>query len=279
MTVSLQTLLDRSNRNMDKGTHPVVRDKALELIKRAYKERIYVQISEGYRSHARQQALYDQGRTTPGNIVTNAKPGQSIHNYGTAVDFFLVSDDGQDAIWKVDKKWRRAAAIGKSLGFEWGGDWKSFKDYPHLQMPNISSGKPSTPSYGNSKVIIKKIQTYANKYYNAGLRVDGYDGPKTRKALLKAYQTELNKQFDRGLVKDGVWGPKTENASIIVYPGAKGRLTWIIQALLYCKGYDPKGLDGIFGSGCEATVREFQESEGLVVDGRVGPVTFKHLFK
>ncbi|GAA0449393.1 MAG: M15 family metallopeptidase [Bacillota bacterium] len=47
---------------------------------------------------------------------------------------FIVSDDGQKAIWTVNAKWKRVAAIGKSLGFEWGGDWSSFKDYPHLQM-------------------------------------------------------------------------------------------------------------------------------------------------
>ena len=31
-------------------------------------------------------------------------------------------------------KWQRVAAIGKELGFKWGGDWSSFKDYPHLEM-------------------------------------------------------------------------------------------------------------------------------------------------
>lgn len=132
--VKLQTLLDRSNKNMASGTHAVVRETALEVIKRAYKEGINVQISEGHRSYARQNELYAQGRTKPGNIVTNAKGGQSWHNFGIAVDYFLTNTDGSKAVWTVNNDWRRVAQIGKSLGFEWGGDWTSFKDYPHLQM-------------------------------------------------------------------------------------------------------------------------------------------------
>ncbi|WP_084028804.1 M15 family metallopeptidase [Bacillus sp. J33] len=134
MTVQLKTLIDRSIRNMGSGVHPVVKESALEVIKRAYEEGIYVQISSGYRSFAEQNALYAQGRTKPGNVVTNAKGGQSNHNYGLAVDYFLVSDDGKRALWTVNAKWRRVAAIAKSLGFAWGGDWKGFVDYPHLEM-------------------------------------------------------------------------------------------------------------------------------------------------
>lgn len=133
MRVSLVTLIERSTRNMGL-VHPVVKETILEVIKRAYAEGINVQISSGYRSNAEQQRLYNQGRTTPGNIVTNAKPGQSMHNFGLAVDYFLTNKDGTKALWTVDAKWRRVAAIAKSLGFEWGGDWRGFVDYPHLQM-------------------------------------------------------------------------------------------------------------------------------------------------
>lgn len=132
--VSKQVLLDRSDRNMASGTHPVVRESALEVVRRAYDEGINAQISEGFRSYARQNELYAQGRTTSGKIVTNAKGGQSWHNFGIAVDYFLTTNDGSKALWTVNSKWRRVAEIAKNLGFEWGGDWKSFKDYPHLQM-------------------------------------------------------------------------------------------------------------------------------------------------
>lgn len=188
MTVSLQTLLNRSNNNMAKGTHEVVRKSALELIKRAYDEGIYVQISEGHRSNARQNELYAQGRTKPGNIVTNAKAGQSWHNFGIAVDFFLVSNDGTKALWTVNNKWRRAAQIGKSLGFEWGGDWKGFVDAPHLQMtgglslaqlragrkPNLKlKFKEGDLTVSQYNKLVKRIQKLEKKVANANKNPTG----------------------------------------------------------------------------------------------------------
>ncbi len=66
--------------------------------------------------------------------MTNAKPGDSNHNYGLAIDFVLSNAEGTQANWTVNDKWKRAASIAKELGFSWGGDWRSFKDYPHLEM-------------------------------------------------------------------------------------------------------------------------------------------------
>ncbi|GAA5416682.1 hypothetical protein Pryu01_01720 [Paraliobacillus ryukyuensis] len=102
-----------------------------------------------------------------------------MDNFGLSVDYFLVSNDGKKAIWDVNKDWRRVAAVGKSLGFEWGGDWSSFKDYPHLQMPGglslsqLRSGKK--PNLGGKSSRSSKG--------GANLSVDGYWGSKTTKAL------------------------------------------------------------------------------------------------
>lgn len=148
MTVTLETLTDRSITNMKDGIHPTVKESALQLIRRAYEENIYVLITSGFRSMEEQAVLYGQGRESfvyngkdYGNpskpIVTNAKPGQSNHNFGVAIDFVLVSEDGNRAIWDVNENWKRVANIGKELGFTWGGDWTSFKDYPHLEMKNL----------------------------------------------------------------------------------------------------------------------------------------------
>lgn len=93
--IGLQTLIDRSIRNMGSGIHKVVKESAIEMIKQAYKEDIFVQITSGYRSFAEQNKLYAQGRTAPGKIVTNAKGGQSNHNYGLAIDYVLLSADGK----------------------------------------------------------------------------------------------------------------------------------------------------------------------------------------
>lgn len=91
---------------------------------------IQLRVIQGLRTIAEQNTLYDQGRTTPGNKVTNAKGGQSFHNYGLAVDVVLIKNG--EAVWSPVSK--DVVDIGTSLGFEWGGNWKSFKDYPHFQM-------------------------------------------------------------------------------------------------------------------------------------------------
>ena len=142
MVVALEELIRRSVNRIG-AVHPSLKEYTIELIKRCYKEDIYVQISSGFRSNEDQAFIYGQGRPnyiwngrkygSKGSIVSNAQPGTSIHNYGLAIDYFLVSDDGNKSLWTVNDKWKRVAAIAKSIGFEWGGDWKSFKDYPHLQ--------------------------------------------------------------------------------------------------------------------------------------------------
>lgn len=131
MTIGLKELLEKADVKL-KGVHPVVAAKARQLIEQAYKEGINVIITQGLRTIEEQNELYAQGRTKLGKIVTNAKGGDSYHNYGLAIDFALMNPDGSIS-WNVDEKWKRVAQIGKSLGFEWGGDWKDFKDYPHFQ--------------------------------------------------------------------------------------------------------------------------------------------------
>jgi peptidoglycan L-alanyl-D-glutamate endopeptidase CwlK len=85
---------------------------------------------EGYRSFAEQERLYAQGRTTPGQIVTNARGGESLHQYGCAVDF-VFREEGYNA---TDKLWKTFGRVGMEHGFEWGGNWSYFVDKPHLQM-------------------------------------------------------------------------------------------------------------------------------------------------
>lgn len=145
MTIGLKELIERAEKKLV-GVHPLVATKARQLIERAYREGINVIITQGLRTVEEQNELYAQGRTKPGKIVTNAKGGYSYHNYGLAFDFAVLNDDGS-VNWKVDEQWKRVGAIGKSLGLEWGGDWKDFKDYPHFQytfglsFADLRSGK------------------------------------------------------------------------------------------------------------------------------------------
>jgi peptidoglycan L-alanyl-D-glutamate endopeptidase CwlK len=90
----------------------------------------------GNRTWEEQAKIYAQGRTAPGKIVTNAKPGYSNHNYGIAVDMgvfkagkYLDASNPSEA----EAFHRKAAIIAEKYNIEWGGNWKSFKDYPHFE--------------------------------------------------------------------------------------------------------------------------------------------------
>lgn len=89
-----------------------------------------IRITEGYRSPERQNDLYAQGRSTPGNIVTNAKAGESFHNYGVAFDVVFV--EGGYSV--PEAQWQRLGLRGEKLGLEWGGRWVNFVDRPHFEM-------------------------------------------------------------------------------------------------------------------------------------------------
>ncbi|MFP3510845.1 M15 family metallopeptidase [Peribacillus sp. SIMBA_075] len=303
MTVALRTLLDLSVKKMGKGMNPVVKASALEMVERAYNEGITVQISAGYRSLEEQANLYGQGRVYSYNgknysnlakpIVTNAKPGQSYHNFGLAIDFFIVSDDGKKAIWTVNSKWQRVAAIGKELGFIWGGDWISFRDYPHLEMTGglsykqLQAGKKPHLTFKLEKMEMPKaskgdshiisIQKTLNSRYKTNIEGDGFYGPKTRLALIKGLQTELNKQYNKKLIVDGKWGPKTKTATVTLKKGAAGYITWILQAALYMEGYSPGPLDGEFGEKTEMALYKYQKAKKMTADKQAGKETWNEL--
>lgn len=123
------------------GLHPKVVEGEQLLVRKAARIGIDVVITHGYRSIEEQDQLFEQGRALAGNIVTNARGGESYHNYGLAIDFALRTPDG-DIVWDMERDdngngkadWMEVVAIAKELGFTWGGDWTNFPDYPHLQM-------------------------------------------------------------------------------------------------------------------------------------------------
>lgn len=93
-------------------------------------------ITQGMRTHAEQDRLYAQGRTAPGSKVTNARGGQSLHQFGVAADLCFDSSDKPGL--QPDWSHKRYAPIGDyadGAGLEWGGRWSSLKDLPHVQLP------------------------------------------------------------------------------------------------------------------------------------------------
>ena len=123
------------------GLHPKVKELASSLILKAGEAGHHIVITQGLRTNEEQAALYAQGRIAPGKIVTNAKPGQSFHNFGVAFDIALVKADkgiSWDTKMDVDDNhvpdFTDVGLIGESLGLEWGGRFNSIVDLPHFQF-------------------------------------------------------------------------------------------------------------------------------------------------
>ncbi|HFK0807258.1 TPA: M15 family metallopeptidase [Listeria monocytogenes] len=174
MALTEAWLIEKANRKLNvSGMNKSVADKTRNVIKKMAKKGIYLCVAQGYRSSAEQNALYAQGRTKPGAVVTNAKGGQSNHNYGVAVDLCLYTSDGKNVIWEsTTSRWKTVVSAMKAEGFAWGGDWKSFKDYPHFELydaaggekaPSTSASKPKPSASSNKNVYYtenpRKIKT------------------------------------------------------------------------------------------------------------------------
>ena len=118
-----------------KELHPKVRAMTELFIKECDKQGIDLLVTSTYRDHESQNELYAQGRTKPGKIVTNAKGGESFHNFRVAIDVVPVVNG--KAVWTTTGPsgalWKKLAQIGKACGFEWAGEWKTFKEMAHFQ--------------------------------------------------------------------------------------------------------------------------------------------------
>jgi peptidoglycan L-alanyl-D-glutamate endopeptidase CwlK len=93
---------------------------------------VNARIISGTRSYAEQDALFAKGRTEPGPIVTNARGGQSNHNFGLAWDIGLFGLDG--SYLPESPFYDEVSRIGLTADLEWGGNWPTFPDRPHYQL-------------------------------------------------------------------------------------------------------------------------------------------------
>ena len=110
---------------------PEVRPMARALVQKATAMGIRIKVISGFRTYEEQAALYAQGRTTPGPIVTNARPGYSNHNFGIAFDIGVF--EGNNYL-PESPKYKAVGALGIDIGLEWGGSWKTIVDAPHFQL-------------------------------------------------------------------------------------------------------------------------------------------------
>lgn len=142
-------MIDQKTLDRIQLLHPKLRSEAGAIyseIEQALKGRAICRFAYTLRTFAEQDALYAQGRTKPGARVTNAKGGQSYHNYGMAIDIVLLKDtDGngtfETASWETNvdfdgdgkADWIEIVEIFKRYGWAWGGSWAHFKDLPHFE--------------------------------------------------------------------------------------------------------------------------------------------------
>lgn len=185
------------------------------------KQNLQVRITECFRTVAEQEALYAQGRTTPGSIVTNCKGSEysSPHQWGVAFD--ICRNDGKYAYDDSDGWFEKVGKIGRSLGLQWGGVWSDFVDKPHFQLDIFFDSKIQTVA--NS--IMKKLYgSYA----------------KFRKSWTKSKITQewgnLNLINTKTMLakhicstKKAVYVYKQENTGKYVCKYAKGKSVYIVE--------------------------------------------------
>lgn len=111
---------------------PGCRAKAKQFLEECDKQGLDILIYCTLRPGVEQDALYALGRTKPGKIVTNARAGESYHNYGMAFDFVPVV--GGKPQWDNTELYRKAGVIAESIGLEWAGRWTGkLRETAHCQ--------------------------------------------------------------------------------------------------------------------------------------------------
>lgn len=108
-----------------------------------------IMVTGEYRTFEEQDDLYAQGRTKPGAIITNAKGGESFHNWQCAFDIAFVKD-GDIYVGP----WDMVGKVAEAIGLEWGGRWGEFVDRPHFQftagysLEDFQQGRVDTSKFG-----------------------------------------------------------------------------------------------------------------------------------
>lgn len=136
-------------------------------------------------------------------------------------------------------------------------------------------------SSGSSSSIIATGQQHSINFTGRSIAVDGIRGSDTKANGIRCVQNAMNLDYNAGLEVDGDWGPKSDAAfgKHWVKRGETQYMVTALEILLMLRGYNPNGVEcpGQFGSGLEASVKQYQSDAGLKVDGVAGVNTFKSL--
>ena len=125
---------------------PLAKERVERFLSLCKDEGIDLLVTSTYRDNESQQALYEQGRTTAGKVVTNAKAGDSWHNWRCAVDVVPIVN-GKPNWDGLHPVWDQIGKLGEQAGLEWAGRWRTFKELAHFQytggltLTDLKNGK------------------------------------------------------------------------------------------------------------------------------------------
>lgn len=286
MGLLLSDVLARADRRlkvsgMDKDVIEITRD----VIKELHEDGIYICVAQAFRSFAEQNALYAKGRTTAGSIVTNARGGQSNHNYGVAVDLCIYPNTFSrvEFLQPSDPRMKKIVSAMKRRGMKWGGDWASFRDYPHFELYNKVGGQ-SKPSLSNVPAVKPSSSGGTVYVVVAG---DTLSEIAQRKKLSVAELKKLNNlksdviRIGQKLKLKASAVKASKPKDLVPYPkkplyaGASGMKQVDIERVQRAVKAD---VTGKFDQQTKDAVKAYQKRKGLVVDGVVGQSTWSLLF-
>lgn len=250
--LTLEQVIARSEPNLKGNLNGAVEYALRRLVIRCYHLGINIRITSGFRSLKEQATIYNQGRTKDSiakgeKIVSNAKPGHSMHNYGLAGDFVLI-DSGYNMQADVNKNntadWLEVITQAKLLGFTWGGDWKTFKDYPHIQMDYgltisqlLAGAQPSSKQTEAAIDRIKKMEEANDMDAAVNAKIEALtealESSDKRIAALEKRVNITGNQIPPQWVHKALEAAKAPGVEAITTSSDKGQSEFIMIQMLY----------------------------------------------
>lgn len=233
--------------------------------------------AENFIEKAKGYGLKISNTPTTGGIMVWMKGSTLSGNDGAGHVAVVERKNSDGSIYTSESGWGGPTFFNSTRNNS-NGRWGQGSAYTFrgcIVNPSVNDDPTPTPS-----TDVSYIQRTLNERYGFNIAVDNIAGPDTWKHLRMALQIEFNKQFGSNLVIDGIFGPATQsvmNRAIIAY-GARGNITWLIQACLNIKGYKTGGIDGIWLGDTQTAVGNFQQNNGLQKDYKVGKNTYLKLF-
>lgn len=256
--------------------HPRLQVKLTELKELCEAQGIKIKYTECLRTVEEQDTLYAQGRTKPGNIVTNAKGStySSQHQWGHAADFCIdmdVDGDGSksdDAFNNSTGLFDRVGAIAKTIGLGWGGDWTNPKDRPHLYLPD----------WGSTTTKLKQLYGTPEKFRATWVQGEATTHTTTQQSAgysLKQFVRDV--QAATGSKVDGIAGSETigNTVTVSISKNRNHAVVTPLERYLKMLGYysgaveADSGKKPCFGTGMDTAVRTYQKDHGCTRDGEI----------